>query len=331
MYLTVTIDTEEDNWGELHRPSYTVENIARIPRLQDLFLRRAVRPTYLISYPVATSKSGIEILGRYRDEGLCEIGAHPHPWNTPPLEEDRTQVNSFICNLPPSLQYEKIRTLTDTIAANFGARPTSYRSGRWGFNDEVARNLLRLEYTVDTSIFPAWDWGPDGPDFRTYSHEPYLYRSSVEPVTSKPLLEVPATVGLLQGTGALTRTAYHGIRRLPLGERVLAVLRRMGVLTHVCLSPEVESAANMIRLATRVMERGGTVVNVFFHSPTLLEGRTPFVRTSAELEDFIARIDAFLVFAQSAGLRPATMSELTAGDLGVSRTCVLTAPESAAA
>ena len=314
-YFAVTIDTEEDNWGELDRPSYTVENITRIPRLQEVFRRRGVRPTYLISYPVATSREGIEILGGLRRDGLCEIGTHPHPWNTPPLEEARTQINSYICNLPPALQYQKIKTLTETIAANFGQRPTSYRSGRWGFNDDVAKNLIQLGYVVDTTIFPAWDWGPDGPDFRAQSLVPSLYRSvDVEP--SRLLLEVPPTAGFLQGAGTFLSTAFHSINGLPLGDKLLAGLRRMGLLTRVCLSPEIESAPRMIELATRVIERGARVVNMFFHSPSLLEGRTPFVRTAADLDAFIARIDTFLAFAQDAGLRSVTMSELSAEGVG---------------
>src|SRR5688500_12060234 len=158
MNLTITIDTEEDNWGEYARPQFSVENIARIPRLQSLFDRYDVRPTYLISYPVATSSAAVEILGKYRSEGRCEIGTHPHPWNTPPIDEERTQTNSYISNLPASLQYRKIETLTQTINAAFGVRPTSYRSGKWGFNEDVARALIHLAYKVDTSVFPVWDW-----------------------------------------------------------------------------------------------------------------------------------------------------------------------------
>jgi hypothetical protein len=329
-YFTVTIDTEEDNWGELEGP-FAVRNIDRIPRLQDLFSRFDVRPTYLISYPVATSPTGVNLLGRYHEQRACEIGTHPHPWNTPPLEERRTQANTFICNLPAPLQFEKIKTLTETIAANFGVRPTSYRSGRWGFSDDVAKNLITLGYAVDTSVFPEFDWGPDGPDYRGWTNEPYVYRTDLGLGASRTLLEVPASVGFLQGSSMLSRSAFHGFRRLPFGPKVLAGLGRMGVLNYVCLSPEINDAPQMIRLATRFVERGAPVINMFFHSPSLLEGRTPFVRTAADLDAFIARIESFLTFARSSGLRPVTMSELTPGRLGASRTRTLAIPKSGAA
>jgi hypothetical protein len=73
----------------------------------------------------------------------------------------------------------------------------------------------------------------------------------------------------------------------------------------------------MIRLADTLLRRGARALNMFFHSPTLLEGCSPFTRTPADVSAFIARIDEFLAFAQKAGLRPVTMSELSSGALSV--------------
>ena len=79
----------------------------------------------------------------------------------------------------------------------------------------------------------------------------------------------------------------------------------------------------MIRLTAALMKQGTKVINMFFHSPSLLEKCSPFVRTEAELASFLARIDQFLAFAQSAGLRSVTMSELRAADVGASTVRVL--------
>ncbi len=319
MFLVVTIDTEEDNWGDHAGQSCTLGNIERIPRLQRVFQDRGARPTYLITHPVATSRAGTEILGRYRDEGVCEIGSHPHPWNTPPVEEERTVFNSYISHLPAALQYRKLQVLRDTIAARFGIRPTSYRSGKWGFSDDVARNLVRLGYTVDSSISPTWDWSPfGGHDFSSHLHEPFVYRlgpSAGEAGGS--LLEVPASIGFLQGRQALANSCFWSIkRRLPLGGRVAGLLSRLGVLNQVCVSPETHDAPRMIRLSRTLLDGGARVINMFFHSPSLLAGCSPFVKTEGEVDRFIARIDAVLAFAQSAGLRFATLSELRAGEIG---------------
>jgi hypothetical protein len=321
VYFTITIDTEEDNWGQYDLPSYTAANIARIPRLQDVFVRRGVRPTYLITYPIATDAAAVEMLGAYRQQGLCEIGTHPHPWNTPPLQETRTTFNSYISNLTPSLQYRKIRTLHEAITKNLGAAPTAYRSGRWGFNEDVARNLIRLGYSVDTSISPASDWSEyEGIDYSSSSLEPFVYRmedSAAE--RGGTLLEVPATIGFVQRSRAIASNAYWTIKRkLPAGNKILAALSRLRLLNHVCISPETHDASHMIRLTDALMRRGTKVVNMFFHSPSLLEGCSPFVRTETDVRSFIARIDQFLAFAQSAGLKSVTMSELRAADVGAS-------------
>jgi hypothetical protein len=328
MYLTVTVDTEEDNWGEFTRPSYTVENLGRLPRVQELFTRHGVRATYLISYPVASSVCGVKILGRFREQGLCEIGAHPHSFSTPPFEEDRTEFNSYICHLSSDLQFRKIDSLTRTIESNFGVRPTSHRSGRWGFSGETATNLIRLGYTVDTSIYPVSSWEP-GPDFRTYTHEPFLYAMDSSSNARRTLLEIPATVDFLQANRQKANRVFHAIDALPLGPMLLAVLRRLRALNRVCLSPEVADMRDMIRLATRLADRGGRVINFFFHSPTLLEGCSPFARTPADVEAFIERIAGFLAFAVSAGFTPVTLSELSADDVGASSVLELTPRERA--
>jgi hypothetical protein len=315
MYLTVTIDTEEDNWGEFARSSYTVDNLRQIPRIQELFDRYEVRPTYLISHPVATSAEGVDILRPYLESGACEIGAHPHPCNTPPLEEEPNEINSYICNLPSSLQYRKIEQLTLAIESRFGVRPTTYRSGRWGFSEEIAGHLIRLGYRVDTSVFPVWNWSP-GPDFTTYSHEPFLYEARCENGGTGRLLEIPATVDFLQSRRDLATSVFSSFDRMPLGGVVLGGLKRLGVLNRVCLSPEVAEVPDMIRLATAIAERGGQIVNFFFHSPTLLEGCTPFTHTASEVTGFIERIEGFLKFAKSAGFVAVTPSCLTAKDVG---------------
>ena len=52
--LLVGIDTEGDNqWDAAARRQQTFENIYVLDRLHDFFARFGVRPTYLVTYPVA--------------------------------------------------------------------------------------------------------------------------------------------------------------------------------------------------------------------------------------------------------------------------------------
>ena len=84
--LVITIDVEEDNWS-ISRSNLTVENVREINRLQVLFDRYGVKPTYLLSYQVTSCDWAVNILAKILAEGKCEIGAHLHPWNTPPLKD----------------------------------------------------------------------------------------------------------------------------------------------------------------------------------------------------------------------------------------------------
>jgi hypothetical protein len=326
VYLAVTVDTEEDQWGDYTRATYTVENLARVPRLQSIFEKHGVLPTYLVSYPVATSGLGIEILGRYAAEGRCEIGTHPHPWNTPPSEEDRVPANSFIHRLPLDLQFRKIKTLHDAIARNVGTPPRSYRSGRWGFSEAIARHLVRLGYRVDTSISAATDWSEyGGPDYSLHDVTPFVFEARREDGTIEgSLLEVPATAAFVQPQAAAA-SVYWSLRRRAAGRLVLAALGKVRAINHVSLSPELHDAAEMIRLVDALRARGTRVLNMFFHSPSLLEGCGPFVRTAGEAEEFLDRIDRVLGFARSVGCRPARMSELSSAALAASSVRTLAA------
>ena len=52
--LLVAIDTEGDNqWSLDARRRQTFENIYELPRLHAFFARYGVRPTYVVTYPVA--------------------------------------------------------------------------------------------------------------------------------------------------------------------------------------------------------------------------------------------------------------------------------------
>ncbi|MBA5872882.1 MAG: hypothetical protein GDA68_23300, partial [Nitrospira sp. CR2.1] len=132
MKLVVTVDVEEDQWGITPPCQATVENVYRLPTLQRLFGEFGIVPTYLLTYPVVRDTRAAALLRGMLDAGECEIGAHCHPWNTPPHEERLTTFNSMLSNLPPSLQCEKLQRLHEAIEETFDMTPIAFRSGRWG-------------------------------------------------------------------------------------------------------------------------------------------------------------------------------------------------------
>src|ERR1041384_5273221 len=109
----VSIDTEEDNW-QPRRDGVPIENIRELPRLDSLFQRLGVRATYFTTHQVAIQEWAADILRQLQDGG-AEIGAHLHPWNTPPLDEPFTPRNSMLANLPAALQLAKLERLTETL------------------------------------------------------------------------------------------------------------------------------------------------------------------------------------------------------------------------
>jgi len=313
MKLIVTIDTEEDNWGCFTPDGHTVENIERIPELQDLLDQFEVKPTYMMTYPVVSDDRAASILKAIFDKGNCEIGTHCHPWNTPPFQEETNERNSMLCNLPAELQYEKIKFLHETIRQRFGMNPISFRSGRWGYGPEVAKHIYELGYKIDSSITPYVDWTHDhGPDFSDISPRPFKfsYEDIYRHAPDGPLVEIPVTVGYFQSNFALCNRISKVLTKKPLDRLVLhKILNKLNLLNRVWLSPEVADAKSMIRLARRMMANDYQLINLFFHTPALKRGLSPFVRTKDDEVKFLERIRDFLIFARDAGIRSIMLSE----------------------
>jgi hypothetical protein len=316
MFLAITIDTEEDNWSDYHSCP-TLSNIEELPELQKLFDRYRVTPNYLISYPVATDKNSIALLRNIREDGRCEIGAHLHPWNTPPFEEEKTPRNTMLFNLDKDLQYRKLESLHAKIVENFRFEPVTFRTGRWGFDRTVAENIHKLGYEVDTSVSPYSNWEKyGGPDFSDRSPAPLRITVGNGPPAESTILEVPATIGFLQDdydtcNRYLKTISGSALRHL----RLVGILDRLNVLNKVCLSPEPDNAEKMIRLAESMKRNGHQVLNMFFHSTSLRHGLNNFTKTREEAEEMTRRIERFLEYAAASNIRPMRLSESVNLDL----------------
>src|ERR1700690_3342102 len=175
--LLVVIDTEEEfDWhAPFDRASVGVRNIAEQPRAQAIFDAHGIVPTYVIDYPVAVSRAGREVLGGIAAAGRCSIGAHLHPWVTPPHEEPVDDRNSFPGNLPPALERAKLAALTGAIEQGFGLRPTIYKAGRYGVGPATAASLEALGYRIDCSVVPHTSFSAAaGPDFSALADRPFM-------------------------------------------------------------------------------------------------------------------------------------------------------------
>lgn len=313
MNLVVTVDAEEDNWAEFRPTGQTVHNIDRIPELQRLFEEFDVAPAYLVTYPVVVDETASSIFHSVLAGGRCEIGTHCHPWNTPPFEESHHLArDSMLCNLPPALQYAKIWRLHETIERTLGAKPVTFRSGRWGFGADVASHLVDIGYRVDTSMTPYVDWSSDhGPDFSMIAPRPFFLWPDRAAPSPRPLLEVPVTIGFLQSNFAFRNAMLKTVQRPPIHRlRLAGPLYRLGIATKVWLSPEVSTAPQMVRLTKQMQRQNCSVVNLTFHSPCLQPGLTPFARSRADAHRLIGRLRDYLTFARAAGIKPIKLSDV---------------------
>ena len=313
MRLVVTIDVEEDQWGIVPHGQATAKNVYRLPRLQALLNEFGIIPTYLVTYPVMQDSYAVGILREIVEAGECEIGAHCHPWNTPPFNEPLSKRNSMLCNLPATLQYEKLQRLHEAIQLNVDRSPRAFRSGRWGFDTEVARNLLRLGYRIDTSVTPYTSWVQTaGPDFSCCSPQPYAFAPNVHTGHSwnEVLTEIPATIGYLHGEFQACATLADRLNRAPFGRfKVGGLLSHLRLLRKVWLSPEMETPARMMQLVRQMRHQQYEWLNLVFHSSALLEGCGPFVRSRGDEQAFLKRLRTFLCAAVKEGILCVSLSE----------------------
>jgi len=311
--LIVTVDVEEDNWG-YECSKATVENIKMILRMQNLLDRYSIKPTYLVSYQVASCDWAVAILAKIRSENKCEIGTHLHPWNTPPLVEDINERNSMLKNLPYELQESKLRTVTGKLIDVFGERPRSFRAGRWGLGPETVKALVACDYLVDSSVTPtiSWKLDGDGPEYPEVQMAPYWLSSDGHecPNMDGAILEVPATIGFNRWPFGLCQKVYPLLQKDWLRFLKLpGIMHRTGLLRKIWLSPEVSPADDMITLSRIMIQNGMHFLNLNFHSTTLLPGCSPFVENTEDLDLFYLSIEKLLGYLTSAAnLRSLTLS-----------------------
>jgi len=309
--LLIVVDTEEEfDWSApFSREARATTSIPAQARAHEIYDRFGVVPTYVIDHPVATDPAAVAFLKGLRDAGKAEIGAHLHPWVTPPHVEEVTTRNSYQCNLPPALERAKIETLTEAIEAAFGERPKAFKAGRYGFGPNTRQVLADLGYEVDCSLVPHTDFSGDGgPDFRGLPDRPHWLDEG------RGLLEVPLTVGYIGALPTLgEKVAWLFDSPKAARLRVPGLLARTGLVARSRLSPEGTPAAEQCRLIEALAARGHRLFSLTYHSPSLAPGHTPYVKDEADLADFLDRIERVLAFFHDRmGGRFTTLGEVRA-------------------
>lgn len=308
--LFVVVDTEEEfDWrAPFSRASTSVHAMQHVGRGQALFDRYELRPTYVIDYCVATQPDGYAPLVEFAREGRAHIGAHLHPWVTPPFDEPVDHYHSYACNLPAPLEAQKLETLHGAIVSHTGITPQVYKAGRYGVGTHTIDWLITNGYDTDVSINPTLPPSADGgPDFRGFDSRPFMMRDG-------RLFELPLSHGYAGWAGPL-KAPLQGLAASRLGERLRApgILARLGATNRIMLSPEVSTLDEMKALTRSLLRDGLRTFSLTFHSPSLDVGHTPYVRSAAQLQQFLDTIDRYCAFffGELQGL-PATPADFRA-------------------
>ncbi len=310
LLVTLLAVEEEFDWSaDFDRSCTAVSSVERLRDAQRLFDEMGVRPALAVTYPVATQASSAAVIRDLVAGGKADVGAHLHPWVTPPHEESLTRFNSYPGNLPPALERQKLAELVAAIETNIGASPRFYHAGRYGFGPNTGRFLEELGFEVDLSAAPPLDCRDDGgPDFSAMTCEPRWFGHR------RALLGVPTT-GAFVGRWQSRPDRLYRLLRHPLlsWAHLTGAAARLGLLDRLRLSPEDYAPSDHRRLIEALIGRGHRVFTFYFHSPTLKPGCTDYTRSEDDVRRFLERCRAFFrYFRDEIGGEFVTPTELHA-------------------
>src|SRR5262249_8641093 len=78
--------------------------------------------------------------------------------------------------------------------------------------------------------------------------------------------------------------------------RIPGVMAKLHLLNMITLTPEGVSLQEQIRLIHSMTKRGRKIFLLHYHSPSLLPGNTPYVKTKEDLKIFLKSITGICDF-----------------------------------
>ncbi len=284
----VGIDTEaDDQWTLEGRKRLSVENARALPRLQAVCDAFGVRPSYLVTHEMATREPSRSILRDLAASGRCEIGAHLHPWSSPPYREEDL-IGRYPSQLDDASLEAQLGELTSAIESSLGVRPVSYRAGRHGFDIRSLRILEKLDYRVDTSVDPLFnETRKGGPSFAGAPVAPYWpSHQDVRVAGNSPVLEIPVSSATSPWLPKSLESRFTAMPAIPWR----GYFKRLG-LRAVWLRPSYSSVEDAKALASTLVARGVPTLNMLFHSSELVPGGSPYNKSADDVDRFFSRLE----------------------------------------
>ncbi len=285
LYVTIDAEAEFDWSAPFARDMTGVRAMGFQGPAQDIFGQFGICPIYLVDHAVATQPEGCGPIRAFLQDRRCVVGAHLHPWTTPPFDEALSTHHSYGCNLTPDLEYGKLAALTRSVQEGFGVQPLFFKAGRYGAGANTVKALSALGYDVDFTVMPGADYRPSGgPDFKPAEASPYRYADT-------GILAVPMTRAQMGPVGDYAPALGRALPWTSWGRRLRGALARAGLLNTVTLTPEGVETDEQKALIACMLKRGHRTFVMHYHSPSLMPGNTPYVRNQQDLARFLGRIE----------------------------------------
>ena len=280
MKFIITVDTEADNqWKSGGDISLT--NILAVPRFQALCDTYDFPVTYLITHEVAASDKAFAILKPLQEGGRAEIGAHLHPWTTPPYFDEAQEhaLMHFPSELTDLSLRDKFVVLHQQISKRYGA-PTSFRAGRWGYDMRVGALLEEFGYIADCSVTPYINWGRSIKNGAGRMLPDFIDEDVFPHMRTKSVVEIPMTI-LPKDRAWVSR---FGAR----------VLNRGSFRVQWCRIFPQTTISELTSVYEKAKQHNLPYLEFMVHSSELVAGGSPYVKNSEALEHFYVVYEGFL-------------------------------------
>ena len=294
----VTIDVEPDSvWDDTQ--SNSLLNIENLKRFHKLCMRLDIKPTYLATYSVVTDKYSCNILESFLVEGNCEIGVHPHYWETPPVTIDDQGHEAWVSShYSDEILEEKLVNLIEVIKSRL-VTPVSHRSGRWGMESRQVSLLSKNGIEIDTSVTPGINWSITGAyDYSNFLTTPYYLDSSDFMLPgSSSVLEIPCSI-----KPGIKLLGYEKQRYLN------AILRRLNMDSQWLRPSPEKSPKDLIEISEYCIENH-SFLNLMTHSSEFRPGCNPFWENEESIERLFRQLEVTFNFWNSLGVKSMTLKE----------------------
>jgi hypothetical protein len=313
-YLVITIDVEPDcsaDWRYSSPLTFNGVHEGIGSRLQPLFNKYDIIPTYLINNVVLEDDASIETFRNL--EGKFEMGTHLHPEFIEPTKSEFDYAGkkgvANCCFYDPEIEFGKIKSITDLFARRFNFQPTSFRAGRFSAGSNTLKSLEKLGYKVDTSVTPNFRWDDrtrEKPvDFTKAPLQPYwVNQNNIVTRDSKGrLLEVPVSI-ILKKMG-ITESIKYIIKnkRWPYKASNAVWLRPK-------FSGKDQFKSIVENISSSHHSNESIVFNMMFHNVEVMPGLSPYSLNENDCATYLESLEWFFRYCNQNNIKSSGLSSL---------------------